>query len=314
MSCSDTSGASTSAVRGAQPADEAAAREYRRGLGFAAAAYAIWSANPLYFALLKGVPALEVTAHRAWWSVPALLGLLALRGDLWRSLATLANVRLLGWLLLSTLFIGANWWLFIHGLQTGRTLEMSLGYYIYPLLSVLAGLLLGERFTPRQALSIGLMALAVAWLTWASGAFPWLALALGGSFSIYGLLRRHIAVGALEGLLVEATLLSAAFAAWAATSGAALHFGADAWNTTFLLLAGPVTLAPLAFYAAAARRIRFSTLGLMFYVIPTSFFITGWLVFGEPFDVNRLIAFVIIWTALALYASETPKRGTASAA
>ncbi len=285
------------------------AREYRRGLGFAAGAYAIWSANPLYFALLKGVPAMEITAHRAWWSVSALLGVLALCGDLRQALTTLANARLLGWLALSTVFIGANWWLFIYGLQIGRTLEMSLGYYIYPLLSVAAGwLLLGESFSRRQALAVGLMVVAVAWLTWAGRTFPWLAVALGGSFTVYGLLRRHIVVGAMEGLLVEASLLSLAFATWALLSGVKMHFGDDVWNTTWLVLAGPMTLAPLALYAAAARRIRFSTLGLMFYVIPTSFFLTGWLVFGESFDMARLVAFVIIWGALGIYASEGQRK------
>jgi len=150
--------------------------------------------------------------------------------------------------------------------------------------------------------AVGLMTLAVAWLMLSTGALPWLALALGGSFTIYGLLRRRIAVGALEGLLVEAVLLSVVFALWEWWNGAGLHFGNDAWNTTFLLLAGPMTVAPLFFYAVAARRIRFSTLGLMFYVIPTSFFLTAIFVFGEPFDFNRLIAFLIIWTALAVYA------------
>ncbi len=277
------------------------AARYRHGLLAAALAYAIWSANPLYFALLKGVPALEVTAHRAWWSVPTIVLLLGLGGRLAQVRAMLADARLLGWLMLSALFIGLNWWLFIYGLETGRTLEMSLGYYIYPLLSVAAGYLLGERFTRRQGLAVGLMVAAVGWLMASTGALPWLALALGGSFTIYGLLRRHIAVGALEGLLVEAVLLSVVFALWEWRSGAAMHFGDDAWNTTFLLLAGPMTVAPLALYAVAARRIRFSTLGLMFYVIPTSFFLTALFVFGEPFDLNRLIAFLIIWTALGVY-------------
>jgi len=293
----------------------AKARRYRRGLLHAGAAYLIWSANPLYFALLAGVPAMEITAHRAWWSVPTIVLLLAAAGRLHETVRTLASARLLGWLALSGVFIGLNWWLFVHGLETRRTLEMSLGYYIYPLLSVAAAwLFLGERFSARQAAAVGLMVLAVAWLMLSTGSAPWLALALGGSFTIYGLLRRHIVVGALEGLLVEAVLLSAAFAAWAIAGGEATHFGKDAWNTTFLLLAGPVTVAPLAFYAAAARRIRFSTLGLMFYVIPTSFFLTAIFVFGEPFDMNRFIAFAIIWAALIIYAADSRRQAARESA
>ncbi len=285
---------------------------YHKGLVAAATSYAIWSANPLYFALLAGVPALEITAHRAWWSVPTLVLLLAASGRLGVALRQLADARLLRWLLLSAVFIGANWWLFVHGLETNRTLEMSLGYYIYPLLSVAAAyLFLGERFSPRQGVAIALMVAAVGWLMWATGALPWLALALGGSFTIYGLLRRHIAVGALEGLLVEALALSAVFAGWALLGGHASHFAQDTWNTAFLVLAGPMTVAPLALYAAAARRIRFSTLGLMFYIIPTSFFLTAVFIFNEPFDTARLIAFLLIWAALALYASESLKENGA---
>ncbi len=286
------SGLSTSSADG---------RRYRQGLAHAAAAYLVWSANPLYFALLKGVPAMEITAHRAWWSLPVLLGLLAATGRLAAGLRIMLTWPMAGLLLLSAFFIGANWWLFVHGLETGRTLEMSFGYYIYPLLSVAAGYLLGERFTRLQALAVALVAAAVAWLMASTGAVPWLALLLGGSFTVYGLLRRHIPIGALEGLLAEAVVLSAAFGLWLAWRGAPMHFGDDARRSLFLVLAGPMTVAPLAFYAAAARRIRFSTLGLMFYIIPTSFFLTAIFVFGEPFDAARAVAFGLIWTALALY-------------
>ncbi len=284
-------------------------RRYRQGLLHAAAAYLIWSANPLYFALLKGIPAMEITAHRAWWSLPVLIVLLAATGRLAAGLRTMLSWPMAGLLLLSSFFIGANWWLFVHGLETGRTLEMSFGYYIYPLLSVAAGYLLGERFSRVQALAVALVAAAVAWLMASTGAVPWLALLLGGSFTVYGLLRRHIPIGALEGLLAEVVVLSAAFGLWLVWRGAPMHFGDDARRTLFLVLAGPMTVAPLAFYAAAARRIRFSTLGLMFYIIPTSFFLTAILVFGEPFDGARAVAFLLIWMALALYSWETFRTG-----
>ena len=294
------------------PPSPDAERRYRQGLAHAAAAYLIWSANPLYFALLAGVPAMEITAHRAWWSLPVLIGLLAASGRLGAALRTILTWPMAGLLLLSSFFIGANWWLFVHGLETGRTLEMSFGYYIYPLLSVAAGYLLGERFSRLQALAVALVALAVLWLMFSTGAVPWLALLLGGSFTIYGLLRKHIAIGALEGLLAEALVLSAAFGLWLAWRHAPMHFGATLRQSLLLALAGPMTVAPLAFYAAAARRIRFSTLGLMFYIIPTSFFITAIFIFGEPFDASRAMAFVLIWAALALYSWDTFRGRTAS--
>ncbi len=284
-------------------------RRYREGLFHAAAAYLIWSANPLYFSLLAGIPAMEITAHRAWWSLPVLIMLLAATGRLADGLRNVLSWPMAGLLLLSSFFIGANWWLFVYGLETGRTLEMSFGYYIYPLLSVAAGYLLGERFSRMQALAVALMAAAVVWLIASTGTVPWLALLLGGSFTVYGLLRRHIPIGALEGLLAEATVLSIAFALWLAWSGAPMHFGDDARRSLFLMLAGPMTVAPLAFYAAAARRIRFSTLGLMFYVIPTSFFLTAIFVFGEPFDTARAVAFLFIWVALAIYSREAYRSG-----
>ncbi len=296
-------------MTGGSASSSAVGRRYREGLFHAAAAYLIWSANPLYFSLLAGIPAMEITAHRAWWSLPVLIMLLAATGRLADGLRNVLSWPMAGLLLLSSFFIGANWWLFVYGLETGRTLEMSFGYYIYPLLSVAAGYLLGERFSRMQALAVALMAAAVVWLIASTGTVPWLALLLGGSFTVYGLLRRHIPIGALEGLLAEATVLSIAFALWLAWSAAPMHFGDDARRSLFLMLAGPMTVAPLAFYAAAARRIRFSTLGLMFYVIPTSFFLTAIFVFGEPFDTARAVAFLFIWVALAIYSREAYRSG-----
>ena len=296
-------------MTGGSASSSAVGRRYREGLLHAAAAYLIWSANPLYFSLLAGIPAMEITAHRAWWSLPVLIVLLAATGRLAAGLRSVLTWPMAGHLLLSSFFIGANWWLFVHGLETGRTLEMSFGYYIYPLLSVAAGYLLGERFSRVQALAVALVAAAVVWLMASTGAVPWLALLLGGSFTVYGLLRRHIPIGALEGLLAEAVVLSIAFGLWLAWRGAPMHFGDDARRSLFLMLAGPMTVAPLAFYAAAARRIRFSTLGLMFYIIPTSFFLTAILVFGEPFDAARAVAFLLIWVALALYSREAFRSG-----
>lgn len=286
-----------------------------QGVLHALVAYGLWGGNPLFFSLLIGIPAFEVTAHRALWSLPTTALLLLLSGGLRSALALLRSWRSLRVMVLSALFIATNWGFFVWAVQTGQTMEASLGYYINPLMNVLVGfLVLGERFTRLQLLAIALATLAVLWLTFSVGTFPWLALLLAISFTTYGYLRKTMSAGPLQGLFVESLVLSliALPLLWGLSrAGVQLAFGRDATQTWLLAACGPVTVAPLLFFAAAARRIRLSTLGLLQYVAPTLMFLTAVFVFGDPFDGNRLITFALIWTALAIYAFDTARAANA---
>jgi chloramphenicol-sensitive protein RarD len=278
------------------------------GIVYAALAYTCWGLFPLYFHQLAQVSTLEIVLHRVTWSLVFVLALLfALR----RSAAlrpVLRSPRQLGLFALSAWLLTGNWLVYIWAVNNGHVIDSSLGYFINPLVYVLLGYaVLGERPRRLQWAAVALATLGVAWLTWQGGRLPWIALVLAGSFGLYGLIRKTAPLGALEGLAVE-TLLTAPVAVpalllWTLQGTSALAH-ADAPTLGWLLLAGPLTAVPLLLFAAGARRITLATLGLLQYIGPTLQFALGVWVFHEPLQRERLLGFVLIWAALALYSAE----------
>jgi chloramphenicol-sensitive protein RarD len=220
----------------------------------------------------------------------------------------LRSPRQLGLFALSAWLLTGNWLVYIWAVNNGHVIDSSLGYFINPLVYVLLGYaVLGERPRRLQWAAVALATLGVAWLTWQGGRLPWIALVLAGSFGLYGLIRKTAPLGALEGLAVE-TLLTAPVAVpalllWTLQGTSALAH-ADAPTLGWLLLAGPLTAVPLLLFAAGARRITLATLGLLQYIGPTLQFALGVWVFHEPLQRERLLGFVLIWAALALYSAE----------
>jgi len=277
------------------------------GLLAAALAYIIWGLFPLYFRQLSHIGSLELVLHRSVWSL-AFVALLLLAQRRWRWLgAALKQPRQVAVFALSALLLSCNWLLYVWAVNHGRVLESSLGYFINPLFNVLLGvLLLGERPRPVQWLAIGIAAAGVLWLTWLAGAPPWIALALAGSFGLYGLLKKLAPLGALEGLSLETLLLAPLTVPalwWLSHHGGSLEqasLGTWAW----LLAAGPLTAVPLLLFAYGAQRIQLGTLGLLQYLGPTLQFLIGVWVFHEAFTLQRGVGFLFIWTALAVYAGD----------
>lgn len=280
-----------------------------RGLQIAIASSVIWGVMPLYWHLLRSVPALQVTLHRILWSAVLVCTWLGLsRGRGWLR-ATLAQPRAAALLAISGLLIGGNWGLYIWAVNAGHVVEASLGYFINPLLNVVLGVLVfRERLTRMQLASVLLATLGVAWLTWRLGEPPWIALVLASSFAAYGLIRKVVAVDSVSGLAVESLYLvgpAVALIAWSWQRGES-DFGGAWWPGIDILLvvSGALTALPLIGFAYAVRRIPLSTVGLLQYVAPTLQFLIGVLVFKEAFDRDRAIGFAFIWVALALFAGE----------
>lgn len=278
-----------------------------RGLGYALVAYGLWGVFPIYWKQVRAVPATEVLAHRVLWSVVFTALLLALLRRLPTVLQTLKNPQLRRTLLLSTSLIAVNWGLFIWAVSVDRVTEASLGYYINPLLNVaLARVVLGERLTRLQAAAVGLAACAVVYLTVSLGSLPWVSLVLALTFSLYGLVRKRAPVGALEGLTVETGLaapFAIAYLAWLGVAGS--HFSSEGTKVTlFLVGAGIATSLPLLAFAAAAHRLRYTTLGIVQYLAPTLQLVTAVLLYGERFTRGHAITFGLIWLAVALYVIE----------
>ncbi len=277
------------------------------GILYGIAAYGSWGIIPLYFKTVASVPPVEVLAHRAVWSFILLAVLVAtLRRwkELWRELH---SRKLLLMLTMSTLFIAANWLTFIYAVTTGRVLQASLGYFINPLVNVLLGVLfLRERLRLRQTLSISLALVGVLVLTAIAGGVPWIALALAFTFALYALMRKLVPVDGLMSLTVETLVMAPLALAYLGHLAAATSHEAPGFRTLgLLMLSGPITTVPLLFFGAAARRLRLSTMGILQYLSPTLQFLLAVLAFGEPFSSAQLLSFACIWTAIAIYATDS---------
>lgn len=283
-------------------------RQIRAGLGFGLGAYLFWGVVPLYFKLLDHVGALEIVAHRIAWALPLLLALIVLFRQ-WRGLlAALRDPAIMRALALSSVLIGINWTIYIWAVTNEHILAASLGYFLNPLVNVLLGVVvLKERLRRLQIVAIGLAAIGVALL--AAGALDtlWISLTLALSFGTYGLIRKVTPVTALEGLTVETAVLllpSLGWIAWVASRGEA-GFGIDPGTDALLILGAAVTAFPMLLFAAAARRLRLSTLGLLQYIAPSLQFAIGVFVFAEPLGALQLACFAFIWAGLLLYTADS---------
>lgn len=275
------------------------------GLVAAFTAFCIWGGLVLYWHWLAAVPATEILAHRMVWSLAAVSPLVIATGRMPEVRAAMASPRTMLRIALSASIIGGNWGLYIWAVTQGHVLESSLGYYINPLVNVLLGtLFLGERPTRLQWIAIGIATLGVLWSVLALGVFPWIALSLAVSFSLYGFCRKTVRVESVPGLFLETLLLfplAAGWLLWLHSQGES-HFLSISLPVTLLLIGtGLATSIPLLLFAYAARHMQLSTLGLLQYISPTLTFLIGAFVLGEELTSDALVTFGCIWTALGLY-------------
>jgi chloramphenicol-sensitive protein RarD len=283
----------------------------RQGVLFGLAAYLSWGFLPVYFKHLGGVLPTEVVAERVLWSV-LLLAALIIGARRWAHLrAAAANPQALKILTASALLIGANWLIYIWAIGANHVLETSLGYFLNPLVNVMMGVvLLKERLTRAQGIAVALAAAGVSVLAVGASSGLWISLALAGTFATYGLLRKIAPVESLEGLTIETILLApvaALYLGWLAARGE-LAFGGDTHLTWLLAFSGIVTAMPLLLFAAAARRLRYSTLGLLQYLAPTIQFLLAVFAYGEPLTTAHIVCFVLIWSGLAIFAADGLRR------
>lgn len=288
------------------------------GLLYAAAAYTVWGLFPMYFKALQSVPPLQILMHRVVWSLLFLAIVLTARQH-WSWLGrALRDRKILGGFALSALLLSLNWFVYIWAVNQGRVVDASLGYFITPLVNVMLGfVLLGERLRPIQWSAVGLAAAGVAWLAWQSGGLPWVALLLAATFGAYGLLRKTARLGAMEGLTLETLLMfpaACAYLAWQGSVGNNAFSGAPLSTQLLLAAAGPITAIPLLMFAAGARRIPMSLLGLLQYIAPSLQFLLGVALYHEPFGGARLVGFALIWGGLAVYSFEGLRRNWAGKA
>ncbi|PVG82534.1 EamA family transporter RarD [Nocardioides gansuensis] len=283
-------------------------QDSRRGLLLGAGAYSLWGLFPLYWTLLKPAGAIEILAHRVVWSALTMVALVALFRRTTALRAAVRDRRSLVLLCVAAVTISFNWATYIWGVNNGRVVESSLGYFINPIVTVLMGvLILRERLRPLQWVAMGIAGFAAVVLTVDYGRPPWVALILAFSFGTYGLAKKQAGVGAVESLAIETALLTpvaAAYVGWLVVTGAS-HFGTEgAGHTALLVSTGIVTAVPLILFGGAAIRVSMVSLGLLQYLAPIIQFALGVLWFHEDMPPGRWVGFGLVWLALAVLTAE----------
>lgn len=284
--------------------------KYKLGLTYGFSAYILWGLFPLYWPLLEPASALEIVSHRAVWTSIFCILILAFQKQLRHMLKLMATPKVFFRLVAASSLISINWLVYIWATNNGHVVEAALGYYINPLIIIAFGvLLLKEQMRRLQWVAVALGALGVLVLTFDYGRLPWIALTLAISWGSYGLIKKQLNLGAVEGLAIE-TLISfipyASFLVYLANQGSG-QWGQKPGLTLLLTAAGAITAIPLLLFNGSATRLPYSTIGLLQYITPTLQFSIGVWVRHESMPVARWIGFVIIWGALITLATDLVK-------
>jgi chloramphenicol-sensitive protein RarD len=285
--------------------------KYKLGLTFGILAHVLWGLFPLYWPLLKPATALEIVSHRATWTSVFCIFILAYQKQLQHMFSLMFTKKIFIRLVIASALISVNWLVYIWATNHGHVVEAALGYYINPLFIIAFGVvLLKEELRKLQWVAVGLGAIGVLVLTIDYGRLPWIALTLATSWGSYGLIKKRLNLGALEGLAIE-TLISflpyAGFLIYLATQGEG-QWGQKPSLTLLLTAAGAVTAIPLLLFNGAATRLPYSTLGLLQYITPTLQFSIGVWINHESMPTARWIGFIIIWFALFALATDLMKQ------
>jgi chloramphenicol-sensitive protein RarD len=297
--------------------------ENRAGLLAMIGATVIWGLSSLYYKLLAHVPPLEVLSHRTLWSLVFFGVVLGLRGRLPELLRLLRWRRDLGLVTLAAVAISTNWFMFIYSIQIGHAVEASLGYYIFPLVAVLLGMVVfSERLSRLKWLAVALAAVAVLVLTIGLGVAPWISLGLAFTFGTYGVVKKGLAAGPTVSVTAEVVVLAPLALVWlwgvhtqgwTGVVGRNLGaFGRDLGDSLLLMFSGVLTATPLMLFTTASRKLPMGTVGVMQYINPTLQFIVASAIFLEPVTRWHWIAFPLIWAAVALYSVETLRQDRAA--
>ena len=267
----------------------------------------MWGLFPLYWPLLEPANPLEIVSHRAVWTLVFCLIVLALSKQILTTLAVMKNPKTMAALLLSTILVSINWITYIWAVNHGHVVEAALGYYINPLIIIAFGvILLREKMRPLQWVAVGIAAIGVLVLTIDYDRLPWVAISLALSWGSYGLVKKKLNLGALEGLAIE-TLISfipyAGYIIYLGQQGTG-QFGHKPLLTILLISAGAVTAIPLLLFNGSTTRLPYSTIGLLQYITPTIQFSIGVWLRHEDMPTARWIGFIVIWFVLAALATD----------
>jgi chloramphenicol-sensitive protein RarD len=279
-----------------------------KGVWYAVGAYVLWGLFPIYWKWLERVPAVQLLGHRIIWSFLFLFFLVIFLRQWTVFRAAISSRRILLIYATAAILLAINWLTYVWAVNAGFIVETSLGYFINPLLSMVMGVaILRERLRLWQWIPVGLAAIGVIYLTVAYGSLPWIGLILAFSFGLYGFIKKTAPLGSLHGVTLETGILflpAVTFLIFADTTGAGAFLHSSLIVNLLLVGAGVITAIPLLMFAMASQRIPLSLVGILQYIAPTMYFLIGIFIYHEPLTVERLIGFIIIWVALAIFAVE----------
>ncbi|CAB4675344.1 unannotated protein [freshwater metagenome] len=282
----------------------------KTGLLFGVGAYSLWGLFPLFWPLLEPSNALEIVSHRAVWTLVFCFIVLAITKSLKATVTTLKRPKVAAKLFLTSFLISVNWLIYIWATNNGHVVEASLGYYINPLISITFGvLLLKEKMHTLQWVAVGIATLGVLVLTVDYGRLPWIALGLALSWGSYGVIKKQLGLGALEGLFTETLIASVPYLAYLLYMGhmGTGQFGHNTGLTVLLISAGAITAIPLLLFNGSTTRLPLTMIGLLQYITPTLQFSIGVWVRHEAMPVARWLGFLLIWLALVTLAIDLLK-------
>jgi len=286
-------------------------QESLSGVMCAASAFLIWGLSPMYWKVLRQIPALEIIMHRVIWSFLFLIILLVFLRYGNEFTASLKKPRTFAILIPTTILLGCNWFIYIWAVNNDHVLQASLGYFINPLINILLGLIfLRERLRRLQTVSLILAFVSVLYLTFQYGEFPWIALSLAFAFGFYGLIRKVAPISALVGLSVEMLLLSGpalGYILFLYIRGVGAIFHISVRIDLFLVGTAFLTAFPLLLFTLGTKRLHLSTVGFLQYIAPTSMFLLGVFLYNEPLSSAQIFAFVLIWIALFIYSVDAAR-------
>ncbi len=279
--------------------------EVQKGVLAMVVACLVWGLSPLYYKMLVSVPPIELLSHRTLWSMVLFALILLMQGRLRGAVGVLGKKNIMATLFIAALMIAFNWFVFIYSIQINRATETSLGYFIFPLVSVIFGVVLfRENLSRAQISAVLLAAFAVLILTYGLGRVPWIALSVSVSFGIYGVIKKSLSIPAIVTVTLEVLLLSPIalmILYFYHASGSGGQFGQSASISLLLILSGPMTATPLILFSYATRRVALATVGILQYINPSLQFLCATVLFLEPLSIWHAVAFPLIWFALALY-------------
>jgi len=276
-------------------------------------AFLFWGAvAPIYFKEVSSVEPVEVLIHRIIWSFIILIPLLFITKEVYAYKTVIRDFKKLKYLIFSALFITINWLVFIWAVTNGKIIETALGYYINPLVNVLLGyLFFSERMSKNQYIAIFIAFLAVLYQVISLGSLPFISLTLAFTFAFYGMIRKKINVGSIVGLFIE-TLVMLPFALigiyYLYSNDLISFMNSSNYINIMLTLGGLITIIPLLLFNGAATRMKLTTLGFLQYIGPTCAFLLAVFVYGEEFNIDKMLTFSLIWIALVIFSIDSIKK------